>query len=155
MDHVSPAGGEGYEWGAKQTLHPRLPTFCSLPSIPSPQTHHPTKKKEHSLLVLPSVNTIINFATEFLECLQNYNPNIHIKCFRCFKCFGCFRCFISLLDHKTAPFWSKSEQTRQTDRVVPAPYHCYGKRPKRQSTHLWGRIPNLPSSPHLILSCKL
>ena len=65
-------------------------------------------------MVLPSVNTIINFATEFLECLQNYNPNIHIKCFGCSKCFGCFRCFISLLDHKTARFWSKSELTRQT-----------------------------------------
>ena len=92
----------------------RLFVLFSLPSIPSTQTHHPTKKKEHSLLVLPSVNTIINFATEFLECLQNYNPNIHRQCFGCSKCFGCFRCFISLLDHKTARFWSKSEQTRQT-----------------------------------------
>ena len=45
-----------------------------------------------------------------LKCLQKSNPNIHRKCFRCFKCFGCFRCFISLLDHKTARFWSKSEQ---------------------------------------------
>ena len=76
-----------------------------------------------------------------LKCLQNYNPNIHRKCFRCFKCFGCFRCFISLLDHKTARFWSKSEQTRQIDRVVPPPYYGYVKHPKRQSIHLWGRIP--------------
>ena len=52
-----------------------------------------------------------------LKCLQKSNPNIHRKCFRCFrcfKCFGCFRCFISLLDHKTAPFWSKSELNPQT-----------------------------------------
>ena len=48
-----------------------------------------------------------------LKCLQKSNPGIHRKCFRCFKCFGCFRCFISLLDHKTARFWSKSEQTRK------------------------------------------
>ena len=133
----------------------RLFVLFSLPSIPSTQTHHPTKKKEHSLLVLPSVNTIINFATEFLECLQNYNPNIHRQCFGCSKCFGCFRCFISLLDHKTARFWSKSELTRQTDRVVSPPYHGYGKHPKRQSTHLWWRIPNLPASPYTILSGKL
>ena len=82
-----------------------------------------------------------------LKCLQNYHPNIHRKCFRCF---GCFRCFISLLDHKTARFWSKSEQTRQTDRVVSAPYYGYGKHPKRQSTHLWGAHPHLPASPHTI-----
>ena len=42
-----------------------------------------------------------------LKCLQNSNPSIHRKCFKCFKC---FRCFISLLDHKTAWFRSKSEQ---------------------------------------------
>ena len=48
-----------------------------------------------------------------LKCWQKSNPNIHRQCFRCFKCFGCFRCFISLLDHKTAPFWSKSEQSRK------------------------------------------
>ena len=32
-----------------------------------------------------------------LKCLQNYNPNIHTKCFRCFKCFGCFRCNYSAM----------------------------------------------------------
>ena len=56
-----------------------------------------------------------------LKCLQKSNPNIHRKCFRCFKCFGCFRCFISLLDHKTAHFWSKSEQTRKTGTRPPPP----------------------------------
>ena len=35
------------------------------------------------------------------------------KCSGCFNCFGCFRCFISLLDHKTARFWSKSEQDQK------------------------------------------
>ena len=73
-----------------------------------------------------------------LKCLQKSNPNIHKECFRCFKCFGCF---ISLLDHKTARFWSKSEQTRKIGTHPPPPYHDYGKHPKRQSTHL-------PASPH-------
>ena len=162
------SGGEGCEWGAKQPTvgesgdkaENEFSGFIPLvvprkgfsPHIPATRLFvlfHPSKptippkKKEYPLLVLPSVHTIINFATEFLECLQNYNPNIHIKCFRCF---GCFRCFISLLDHKTARFWSKSELTRQTDRVVSPPYHGYGKHPKRQSTH-W--------STNTILSCKL
>ena len=45
-----------------------------------------------------------------LKCWQKSNPNIYKQCFRCFRCFKCFRCFISLLDHKIARFWSKSEQ---------------------------------------------
>ena len=69
-----------------------------------------------------------------LKCLQKSNPNIHIRCSRCFKCFGCFRCFISLLNHKTARFWSKSELNPQTAEIVPPPYHGYGKHPKRRFT---------------------
>ena len=71
-----------------------------------------------------------------LKCLQKSNPGIHRKCFRCFKCFGCFRCFISLLDHKTARFWSKSEQTRKIGTHPPPPYNGCGKHPKKQFTHL-------------------
>ena len=39
------------------------------------------------------------------------------------------------MDHKTAPFWSKSEQSRQTDRIVPPPYNGCVKHPKKRSTH--------------------
>ena len=55
--------------GRAKPSHPRLPTFCSLPShkAPSHKAHHPIQKKKHSLLVLLSVHTIINFATEFFE----------------------------------------------------------------------------------------
>ena len=97
---------------------------------------HP-KKRNIPYWYCPLCTPSLTLPPSSLKCLQKSNPNIHRKCFRCFKCFGCFRCFISLLDHKTARFWSKSEQTRQTDRVVPPPYHGYGKHPKRQSTHLW------------------
>ena len=61
----------------------------------------------------PLCTPSLTLPTSSLKCLQKSNPNIYTKCFRCFKCFGCFRCFISLLDHKTARFWSKSEQTRK------------------------------------------
>ena len=71
--------------------------------------------------------------TSSLKCLQKSNPNIHRKCFRCFKCFGCF---ISLLDHKTARFWSKSEQTRKIGTHPPPPSNGREKHPKRQFTHL-------------------
>ena len=121
------------------------PTFCSFPSI---KTHHPNptvpqiptippKNRNIPYWYCPPFTPSLTLPPSSLKYLQKSNPNIHRKCFRCFRCFGCFRCFISLLDHKTARFWSKSEQTRQTDRVVPPPYHSYGKHPKRQSTHLW------------------
>ena len=43
-------------------------------------------KKEHFLLVLPSVNIIINFATKFFEMLTKLQSEHPHKCFRCFKC---------------------------------------------------------------------
>ena len=112
--------------GSIASIHPKnsnIPYWYCLPSTPS--------------LTLPPSS---------LKCLQKSNPGIHRKCFRCFKCFGCFRCFISLLDHKTARFWSKSEQTRKIATHPPPPYHGYGKHPKRQFTH-W--------STNTILSGKL
>ena len=133
-------------------------TTKTIPQCPQTPPFHPKNSNIpywYCLQCTPS----LTLPPSSLKCLQKSNPNIHIKCIRCFKCFGCFRCFISLLDHKTARFWSKSEQSLQIHRVIPppynAPYNACGKHPKRQSTHLWGRIPNLPASPHTILSCKL
>ena len=80
-----------------------------------PITHtNPPKKRNIPYWYCPLCTPSLTLPPSSLKCLQNYNPNIHRKCFRCFKCFGCFRCFISLLDHKTARFWSKSEQKPQT-----------------------------------------
>ena len=106
--------------------------FSSIHPKPSP----PPKKKNipyWSCLLCPPSLTL---PPSSLKCLQKSNPNIHRKCFRCFKCFGCFRCFISLLDHKTARFWSKSEQNPQTGTLPPPPQNGCGKLPKRQFTHL-------------------
>ena len=123
-----------------QPSHPRHPTFCSFPSI---EPHHPTNshhstqnKRNNPYWYCPLCTPSLTLPPSSLKCLQNYNPNIHRKCFRCFKCSGCFRCFISLLDHKTARFWSKSELNPQTRRIVPPPYHGNVKHPKRQSTLL-------------------
>ena len=50
----------------------------------------PPQKKEHSLLVLPSVNTIINFATEFFEMftkLPSEHPQTVFRVFQVFQVF--------------------------------------------------------------------
>ena len=69
------------------------------PHIPAPRLFillHPsqaissTQKKEHSLLVLPSVHTIINFATKFFEMftkLQSEHPHKVFQVFRVFQVF--------------------------------------------------------------------
>ena len=119
----------------------------SIQFVGSIASFHPKKRNIpywYCLQCTPS----LTLPPSSLKCLQNYNPNIHRQCFGCSKCFGCFRCFISLLDHKTARFWSKSEQTRKIGTHPPSPNHGYGKHPKRQSTHL-------PASPHTMLSAKL
>ena len=121
--------------------------FFLFSYIPQTPPSHPKKRNIPYWSCLQCTPSL-TLPPSSLKCLQNYNPNIHRKCFRCSKCFGCFRCFISLLDHKTARFWSKSELNPQTAGIVPPPYFGYGKHPKRQSTHL-------PASPHTILSCKL
>ena len=120
---------------------PRLIALTSSPPdflFSSILSHHPPPKKNRNipywscLLCTPS----LTLPPSSLKCSQKSNPGIHIKCFRCFKCFGCFRCFISLLDHKTARFWSKSELNPQTDRNIPPPYNACGKHPKKRFTHL-------------------
>ena len=134
------SGGEGCEWRApratvgesgdkaenefsgfiplavpRKGFSPHIPApdflFISIPQCP--QLHHPKNSNIPYWSCLPSPGTV-SLPPSSLKCLQNYNPNIHRQCFGCFKCFGCFRCFISFLDHKTARFWSKSEQSPQT-----------------------------------------
>ena len=87
-------------------LYPnRRPTIGRQPSHPRPRLFvhfHTTKptippqKKEHSLLVLPSVHTIINFATKFFEMftkLQSENPHKVFQVFQVFRVFRVFQVF--------------------------------------------------------------
>ena len=106
----------------------------SVGSVGSIASIHPKKSNIpywYCLQCTPS----LTLPPSSLKCLQKSNPNNHIKCFRCFKCFGCFRCFISLLDQKTARFWSESEQSRKISTLPPPSSNGYGKHPKKQSTH--------------------
>ena len=82
--------------------HLRHPTFCSFPFH---KPHHPTnpqtppsypKQKEHSLLVLPSVDTIINFANKFFDMLtkkQSEHPQKVFQVFQVFRVFQVFQVF--------------------------------------------------------------
>ena len=106
-------------------------SFGSFGSFGSIASIHP-KTSNIPYWYCPLCTPSLTLPPSSLKCLQNYNPSIHRQCFRCFKCFGCFRCFISLLDHKTARFWSKSEQTPQIAGIIPPPYNACGKHTKRQ-----------------------
>ena len=113
----------------------QVESIQSVGSVGSIASIHPQKSNIpywYCLQCTPS----LTLPPSSLKCLQKSNPGIHRKCFRCFKCFGCFRCFISLLDYKTARFWSKSEQTRKIATHLPPSSNGYGKHPKRQFTHL-------------------
>ena len=112
----------------------------------------PPKKSNIPYWYCPLCTPSLTLPPSSLKCLQKSNPNIHRKCFRCFKCFGCFRCFISLLDYKTARFWSKSEQNPQTAEIAPPPYHGYGKHPKRRFPHC---MPKACSYRHPALTLRL
>ena len=65
--------------------------FSSIP--PSHKPHYPIQKKEHSLLVLPSVNVIINFATKFFEMFTKKQSEHPQKVFQVFQVFRVFQVF--------------------------------------------------------------
>ena len=108
------SGGEGCEWGAKQPtvssewgyngensfsalspfagsrkgFSPHIPASRLFVLFHPSQAISPTKKKEHSLLVLPLVHTIINFATKFFEMftkLQSEHPHKVFQVFQVFR----------------------------------------------------------------------
>ena len=113
------SGSEGCEWRAQRAtvgesgdkaenefsdfiplVVPRK-GFC--PHIPASRlfilfhpskAHHPTPKiKEHSLLVLPSVHTILNFATKFFEMFTKKQSEHPQKVFQVFQVFRVFQVF--------------------------------------------------------------
>ena len=71
------------------------------PCNPCPRLFHPnptnptipSKNKEHPYWYCLLWTSSLTLPPSSLICWQNYNPNIHIKCFRCFRCFRCFKWF--------------------------------------------------------------
>ena len=61
----------------RKGFSPHIPASRLFVLFHPSKAHHPTKIKEHSLLVLPSMHTILNFATDFFEMftkLQSEHP---------------------------------------------------------------------------------
>ena len=84
------------EWLAT-TDPPRLIALTSLPPTfihfhPSNPTT-PPRKKQHPLLVLPSVHTIINFATKFFDILTKKQFEHPQRVFQVFQVFRVFQVF--------------------------------------------------------------
>ena len=103
--------GRGKSPPNPSSIH-QVESIQSVGSVGSIASIHP-KNSNIPYWYCPLCTPSLTLPPSSLKCLQKSNPNIHKECFRCFKCFGCFGCFISLLDHKIARFWSKSEQTRK------------------------------------------
>ena len=112
------SGGEGCEWRAPRAtvgesgdkaenefsgfIPLAVPRKGFSPHIPASRLFvlfHPsqaissTKIKEHSLLVLPSVDTIINFATKFFEMFTKKQSEHPQKVFQVFQVFRVFQVF--------------------------------------------------------------
>ena len=68
--------------------------FLFISIHPNPTNPSPKKIKEHSLLVLPYVHTIINFATKFFEMFTKKQSEHPQKVFQVFRVFQVFHVLI-------------------------------------------------------------
>ena len=113
------------------------PDFLFISIHRTPPSHkfppfHP-KQKEQSLLVLPSVHTILNFATEFFEMFTKLQSEHPQKVFQVFQVFRVFQVFhVRFWTTKPPGFGPNPNKTPKTDTHPPPPCNGYGKHPKKQ-----------------------
>ena len=110
------------EWLAT-TDPPRLIALTSLPPTfihfhPSKATT-PPRKKQHSLLVLPSVHTIINFATKFFDILTKKQFEHPQRVFQVFQVFRVFQVFHFVFGPQNSPILVQI-RTKQVFQVFQA-----------------------------------
>ena len=80
--------------GSRKGFCPHIPASRLFILFHPSKAHHPTPKiKQHSLLVLPSVRTILNFATEFFEMFTKKQSEHPQKVFQVFQVFRVFQVF--------------------------------------------------------------
>ena len=75
----------------RKGFSPHIPASRLFILFHPSQAISPTKKKEHSLLVLPSVSAILNFATEFFEMFTKKQSEHPHKVFQVFQVFRVFQ----------------------------------------------------------------
>ena len=87
---------------------PRMPPSIGMNRVEgSPCLRHvirASQNKEHSLLVLPFVNTIINFATKFFEMFTKLQSEHPQKVFQVFQVFRVFQVFHFAFGPQNRPF---------------------------------------------------
>ena len=100
--------------------HPRPRLFVlfhtTKPTIH--QTHHPIQKKEHSLLVLPFVHAILNFATKFFEMFTKKQSEQPHKVYQEFQVFRVFQVFHFAFGPQNRPILVQI-RTKPTNRYSP------------------------------------
>ena len=92
----------------------------TVPLQPSPYRQaHP--KYQHSLLVLPSVNAILNFVTKFFEMLtkkQSEHPQTAFQVFQVFRVFQVFQVIHFAFEPQNRPILVQI-RTKPTNRYPP------------------------------------
>ena len=132
------------------------PTNPTIPQIhKSHKSRHPIKKKEHSLLVLPSVDTIINFANKFFDMLTKKQSEHPQKVFQVFQVFRVFQVFHFAFGPQNSPVLVQIRTNPAKRRGGPGAISWLRETPKKAIHPLVGSHPHLPALPHTILSCKL
>ena len=124
--------------------------------MPMPPPCNPCSPKQGtSLLVLPSVDTIINFATKFFEMFTKKQSEHPQKVFQVFQVFRVFQVFHFAFGPQNSPVLVQI-RTKPTNRYPPtSAIKWVRKTPKKAIHPLVGAHPHLPALPHTILSCKL
>ena len=129
------------------------PDFLFISIHRTPPSH--PKQKEKSLLVLPSVHTILNFATEFFEMFTKLQSEHPQKVFQVFQVFRVFQVFHFAFGPQNRPVLVQI-RTNPKNRYPPtSAIKWVRKTPKKAIHPLVGAHPHLPALPHTILSCKL
>ena len=127
----------------KETSHPILMMHSAtlIAEEPSLCNHfHTTKpppKYKHSLLVLPSVNAILNFATKFFEMLtkkQSEHPQTVFQVFQVFQVFRVFQVFHFAFGPQNSPVLVQI-RTKTTNRYPPTSAIKWVRKTPKKAIH--------------------
>ena len=105
--------------GSRKGFSPHIPAPRLFILLHPSQAISSTQKKEHSLLVLPFVNAILNFATKFFEMFTKKQSRHPQKVFQVFQVFRVFQVFHFAFGPQNSPFLVQI-RTKPTNRNYSA-----------------------------------
>lgn len=123
----------------RNTAHHPDDAFCdfdcrrTVPLQPSPYRQAHTKYK-YSLLVLPSVNAILNFATEIFEMLTKKQSEHPQTVFQVFQVFRVFQVFHFAFGPQNSPFLVQI-QTKPKNRYPPTSAIKWVRKTPKKAIH--------------------